>query len=111
MAKLYLIKNDACPDHMEYLFMCPGCKCGHTFITQWGSCELVQNRAKNHNPTKPTWTFNGDMDKPTFSPSLLYPSMKCHLFLRDGVIQFLNDCGHAFAGQNVPLKDLEEDNV
>jgi len=71
------------------------------------------------------WQFNGDYDKPTFSPSVLVtyehwvppatpenlnpgPQTKvkdiCHSFVRDGQIQFLSDCTHSLAGQTVPLE-------
>lgn len=77
-----------------WAFFCPGCKCGHMF-------------AKDGR-----WTFNGDLTKPTFSPSLLYSGGhegqygRCHLFLRDGMIQFLSDCGHELAGQTVPFENF-----
>ncbi len=47
------------PDGEAYVFWCPGCDCHHIFNT------LRQRR--------PVWTFDGDMERPTFSPSLLYP--------------------------------------
>lgn len=111
------IDNSADPCHDEYLFWCPGCKMGHTFITKWGTSELTQRRIKGMS-SPPLWTFNGDMNKPTFSPSLLYrytdtkgdvpKDMVCHLFLRDGIIEFLNDCTHGFAGRKVPLEDIDK---
>ena len=87
------------------LFECPGC----------GECHQV--------PVKPgdgvRWEWNGSLDKPTFSPSLLVRggplqdehglaipgarSRCCHSFVRDGQIQFLNDCTHKLAGQTVDL--------
>lgn len=73
--------------------------------------------------------FNGDYDKPTFTPSVRVGGHKvirdvdgkwtgewerdaagnpvssvCHSFVRDGSIQFLTDCTHAMAGQTVPLE-------
>ena len=72
-----------------YGFWCPGCKEYHSF-------DVTPGRG---------WRFNGDIDKPTFSPSLLYPSkpIRCHLFLRNGMLQFCGDCGHELAGKTVPL--------
>ena len=100
--------------------MCPGCK-GHHVIND-------------------LWSFNGDIDKPTFSPSVLVrsghyaPHFKpgdncwctynaeqekkgeplapfkctiCHSFVRDGKIQFLNDCTHELAGQTVELPEVK----
>lgn len=43
--------------HPDYAFFCPGCKCGHAV---WVSRS-----------SGPRWTFNGNMEKPTFKPSLL----------------------------------------
>lgn len=57
------------------------------------------------------WSFNGDMERPTFSPSLLvWPTgdgyqKRCHLFLTDGQLQFCGDSDHALAGQTVPLPE------
>lgn len=81
-------------------FWCPGCEQYHMFFT---------DKAKNY---KIHWDFNGNYDKPTFSPSLLNTKpnsdYRCHLFLRDGMIQYLSDCNHRLAGQTVELK-LEEE--
>ena len=55
------------------------------------------------------WTWNGSLDAPTLSPSVLSTRAKrCHCFVRDGKIQFLTDCGHEFAGQTVPMYEPPE---
>ncbi len=75
----------------EYFFFCPGCKNYHVFDRRW--------------------QWNGNMDLPTFTPSLLCnPSgeRRCHSFVRDGKIEYLSDCHHALAGQTVDM--LEERN-
>ena len=84
------------PEDFEFLFYCPGCGTGHGFKTDGPG---------------PCWTFNGYMVKPTINPSLLIrcghgdePPDVCHSFVRDGQIQFLNDCTHKLAGQTVPLE-------
>lgn len=78
----------------KYLIYCEGCEKAHGFDSRW--------------------SFNGDFEKPTFSPSLLVeighypnPSDICHSFVTDGKMQFLNDCTHKLAGQTVDLKDEE----
>lgn len=80
-----------------YLFYCPGCQCAHPFEV--------------NAPDGRGWTWNGSMDKPTFSPSLLCnahaASSRCHSFVRDGRIEFLGDCHHALAGQTVNIPDWE----
>lgn len=56
------------------------------------------------------WTWDGNAERPTFSPSLLTrggeSGATCHLFVRDGQIQFLGDCTHALAGQTVPMPEV-----
>ncbi len=94
-------------------FWCPGCKELHV--------------------VGPGWKFNGNYERPTFAPSILIqsghylPTHKkgepcwctynaahpdkppvftcdcCHSFVRDGQIQFLNDCTHKLAGKIVAL--------
>jgi hypothetical protein len=53
------------------------------------------------------WSYNGDHECPTISPSVLtrWPALEnvCHCFIRDGRIEFLNDCTHDLAGQTVPM--------
>ena len=88
-------------------FWCPGCDRTHTIDSH-------------------VWTWNGDLERPTFDPSVLvHPHQtlidatlegdalvapenvtttpRCHSFVRDGRIQFLGDCTHALAGQTVDL--------
>lgn len=73
-----------------------------------------------------TWSWNGDLDLPTFSPSVLVGGVQweagegfhkpkhhvepgspivCHSFVTDGRIQFLGDCTHELAGQTVDLPE------
>jgi hypothetical protein len=71
------------------------------------------------------WTWNGDVNSPTFTPSVLttYRWSKslepgddpgqwqddiCHCFVTDGQIQFLGDCTHGLLGQAVPMPDLPD---
>lgn len=95
-------------------FLCPGCNERHSV---------------NH-----LWEFNGNFLSPTFSPSILATSghhtpghdgkscwctfnvgdpdetrfkcFRCHSFVTDGKIQFLDDCSHAMAGQTVDLPEI-----
>jgi hypothetical protein len=81
-----------------FSFHCPGCKETHAFISG------------GDNPGRPQWQFNGDMEKPTFAPSLLVNKGQnnvCHSFVRDGRIEFLSDCYHELRGQTVDLPDWE----
>ena len=93
-------KSDGVAVHL-FVFHCPGCGYDHGFRvggdTRYG---------------RPRWTFNGSLDRPTFSPSLLCnqstPENRCHLFLRDGKIEYLADCHHSLAGKTVDCPDWEE---
>jgi len=103
------------------LFFCPGCKEMHQVTIGEGD--------------GPRWGFNGDYDRPTFSPSVLvrtghycsgrdgkecwctyeerfgepapFKCSVCHSFVRDGQIEFLSDCTHALAGKIVVLEARE----
>ncbi len=81
---------------LGHMIFCPACQCGHLFHAG-------------------RWTFNGDVERPTFSPSMLSngnpqahnPTVpRCHSFVTDGRIQFLSDCTHDMKGQTVDLPDF-----
>lgn len=86
-------------------FFCPGCNCHHHI--QHGS------------DMGPNWGWNGSLEKPTFTPSVLVtypgadagqrgaPPAVCHSFVTDGRIQYMGDCTHHMAGQTVDLPPLE----
>ena len=103
------------------MFWCPGCQSSH--------------RIQHGAGAGPRWGWNGDVERPTFTPSVLVtwrdftdageiaydawveagcpkpaPPFEgqdkvCHSFVRDGRIEFLGDCTHALAGQTVDLAD------
>jgi hypothetical protein len=63
----------------------------------------------------PSWEWNGSTEAPTLTPSILTridsehldsPSV-CHSFVKEGMVQFLDDCTHRFRGQTVSLLDVE----
>lgn len=100
--------------HWGYKFTCPGC-------SAFKASEPDPTRANDGTHGIPTvgpnaWGFNGDVDRPTFTPSILQYEIKrhdgtvyaprCHSFVRDGRIEFSSDCGHALAGQTVDLPDV-----
>lgn len=80
--------------HDQYLIMCLGCGYGHALG--------LKAEGGNH-------IFNMDFDKPTFSPSLLQNFNKdriCHSFIKDGNIQYLEDCFHHLKGQTIELPEI-----
>lgn len=102
------------PEHLgeSYWFWCPGCETHHSFRTRRAKEETRKNRDTGKQEKVPVWTFNGNLDKPSFTPSLLihgYRNKKgqetgrCHLFLTDGIIKYQGDCSHKLAGKEFPL--------
>ena len=83
------------------IFKCPGCRLYH---------EL---RIRTDPPQAPSWEWNGSLDKPVITPSILargsdWENRTCHSFVgcngaQPGEIRFLADSTHALAGQTVPL--------
>lgn len=79
-----------------HMIFCPACKNGHGFDIH-------------------RWQFNGDFEKPTFTPSMLVTSSKpenpnfyiCHSFVTDGKIRFLDDCTHDLKGKTLELEHFE----
>ena len=91
---------------------CPGC------ATE--GIRFHWMRVKDNKKGKKVHDFNGDFEKPTFSPSLNHERTEwvshdeqkyihCHSFVRNGMIQFLNDCTHDLRGKTVHLPDIEEE--
>jgi Zn finger protein HypA/HybF involved in hydrogenase expression len=98
-------------------FYCPGCEEHHVITVEGGG----------------SWKWNGSFESPTIEPSVLVrnghyvpnhegecwctydwkgqePAFKCsqcHSFIKDGRIQFLDDCTHGLAKQTVDLPELE----
>lgn len=80
-------------DH-KHAFHCPACGFAHWFKTDGGG-----------------WMWNGDRDKPTVRPSILAYSdaFRCHSWITDGRIEYLNDCSHDMKGQTVELPEFPGD--
>jgi hypothetical protein len=101
-------------------FVCPGCDLEGP---GWAGSKILPvtwtpegaTRSRYLKSDGAYWGFNGDLERPTFTPSILSrtprgegkPDFVCHSFVRDGRIQFLNDCTHALAGQTVDLPDVD----
>lgn len=79
----------------RFAITCLACGCGH----------MLDN-----------WQFNGDLERPTFSPSLLVtgylneqqPNGVCHSYITDGKIQYLNDSTHEYAGKTIELPEYAD---
>jgi len=76
----------------QYYFKCPG-------------CHMIHSVGKS-------WEFNGDFGSPSFSPSILVtgiPGMRCHSYIKNGMIQFLDDCSHELKNQTIEVPDYENE--
>jgi len=105
-----------------YVFKCPGCGDPHYIYTD--PANPMPNKEKS------VWGFNGNTDRPTFSPSILYhigkyvpgltpeqikycqenekQGMKgfiCHSFVEDGKIRILSD-SHNHPGETLDLEEI-----
>lgn len=79
----------------DLVYYCLGCDSAHMLTTT------------RRNNVGARWTWDGNADAPTFSPSVHLPGV-CHHFLRAGRLQYLGDSRHALAGQTVELPDLPD---
>lgn len=101
MAKIKLVPGTT----GMYSFFCPGC----------GKTHAVYTKQEN-NQEHPIWGFNGDVNKPTFTPSVAvlsttkiagaYRETRCHSFIREGRIEYLPDCDHELAGQIIEMNEV-----
>lgn len=58
------------------------------------------------------WKFNGDYEKPTFSPSMFCDfgnGIITHCYVRDGNIEYLSDSTHELSGKIVNCEDYSEE--
>lgn len=91
-----------CNDAMYYIH-CPGCYQYHYI------------RVKPGPDPGPVWDFNNDTEKPTFGPSIKIiwgdsdGNKCCHFFIREGRIEYCDDCTHQYNGQTLELQDLKEE--
>lgn len=79
----------------QYLYFCKGCGYEHAFG--------LKSEGGHHD-------FNMDLNNPTVNPSLLQnfvPGKMCHSFIRDGKIEYLNDCTHELKGQTIELPEIK----
>ena len=113
--KAQLLKIDATETRLTWY--CPGCKSDHGVPIP---------------PSPRAWQWNGSLNTPTLSPSVLLTSghhvsghtgdcwcsvakrrgqppvfdyVRCHSFIREGRIEFLGDCSHELAGQTVEMRE------
>lgn len=101
----------------ELLYNCPAC--GNLHFVRVGTW-----------PGGAVWTWDGNAEKPTFSPSIKVTGTQpvtdaeveaitagqkiaprplcCHFFIRAGQIEYCGDCTHAMAGKTVPMEPINQ---
>jgi len=59
-----------------------------------------------------SWNLTGTDEKPTVQPSILVSmpptDYRCHSFITNGQIKYLDDCSHDRAGETVNMIDIED---
>lgn len=83
--------------YVNWYFQCPACGERHGY-------RVGQPPQDQKNLAM--WSFDGNVNEPTFVPSLRYLSgSKCHLTITKGIIEFHGD-SPKLAGQKVPMIDI-----
>lgn len=73
-----------------WVFWCPGCETHHATAVS-------------------RWSREGSTASPTLSPSVVTKyadGRRCHLFVREGKLAFLDDCTHELAGKTVAMEPM-----
>lgn len=82
---------------IRHCYWCPGCDGLH----------CVRIRDQGPNPSRPSWNWDGNREKPTYEPSQLTTygmlDIRCHTFIRQGQIQYLDDCTHDLRGKMISM--------
>jgi hypothetical protein len=93
---------DGKPVVYGYAFFCPACNEDH-----WVNPRGLDPKKPNEG-----WQVKfAETDKPTIHPSLKVTGIQnhlttiCHLFVKEGKIEYQKDCTHALKGQTVPMVD------
>lgn len=111
-------RNDGA-SYKALVFWCPGCEyVGEDGETQ-GGAHMLPITGSGDIGAQPSWGFSGTEDCPTLSPSILSKvdfrrvngevvHLVCHSFMRNGQLEFLEDCNHQYAGQTIGLPPLPD---
>lgn len=71
-------------------------------------CEQYHGIQLNQNLNLPFWSWDGNNDYPTFTPSMIIKwndQVLCHFLIKNGMIQYSEDSQHMFAGLTIPLSE------
>ncbi len=104
----------------RYMFWCPGCQEVHYFTKDWqmsGDPEcptfFPSLRYLPHWRMPPGWNpdnaprdANGKLTIRADGKLVDAVEWTCHLFVKNGQIEYLSDCTHELRGTTIPLPDL-----
>lgn len=93
--KIMYVRDNIYEDGI-YLHWCPGC----------GQLHPINTEKKNAYGA--IWSYDGNHESPTFSPSINLVG-RCHYFITAGNIIYCADSKHKLSGQTIPLPDIPED--
>lgn len=82
----------------EYRIYCEGCRHHH----------IINTLERNSNNA--IWEFNGDLNRPTFIPSIHIKAggiSICHFRITDGIIKYEPDCEHDLKEQRRQLTEIQ----
>jgi hypothetical protein len=73
---------------------------------------VITHGSRDKHSRSPVWTWNGDTEKVTLKPSIRSQGGRdgkvvTHVWVNDGMVQFLGDCTHELANQTLPLLEVE----
>ena len=101
-----------------WVWWCPGCKHPHVFNVE----QPTKPHPETNYPGGYQWSFNGNHEAPTFTPSLVISSggwkrpdgsevpkiVLCHSIVTNGQVTFCGDCRHDLVGKTVPMEPYED---
>lgn len=117
MAKIRKVPTSK--DEYQYHFVCPGCNEEHAFDNRWkfnqdfdsptiSPSYLMRFSHSSEANNKKALDFHKNKGRYPTLKELPYDTHEvCHSFIKNGKIQFLNDCTHKLKGQTVELPNIK----
>ena len=101
-------------------FYCPGCECSHMVDPKRWAVDMENDTIHPSVLIHENWTMPDDWDPETAPKDSddnfitqgngkilgAIKTPRCHSFVRNGKIQYLNDCTHALAGKTVDMEEI-----
>jgi len=93
------------------MFWCPGCQCGH-YVNDTGDLNDISGLPTIRPSILVKSTNDSDEWEKDENGDFIFENGKakgsrktvCHLFVTDGVIEYLPDSTHSLAGKSVPME-------